>query len=189
MFPGAVNSTALLLFACPHCTMYLVVLVFSLWKIFSYEKYFQKVLFWFYFRKRNANREVFTGCPRRKCQWTSCVFSQKLAIIVLGFAFFPEYIYLETPIVCSPRSYFHPFDYWGIGRMCYSHPNADAIFTCSVNISFIVFIAMYTKSSMGAGRYYSSYQVNRSCVFFLSLKKAQKTCWTVSSPKRAWSVL
>lgn len=62
---------------------------------YLYEKLFQKVLlFWFYFRKREADREVFTGCPRRKCPWTSHVFSQKLAIIILGFAFFPEYIYL-----------------------------------------------------------------------------------------------
>lgn len=147
------------------------------------------LLFWFYFSKREANREVFTGCPRRKCQWTSHAFSQKLAIIVLGFASFPEYIYLETPVVCSPCSYFHPFDYWGIGKMCYSDPNADAIFTYSVNISFVVFIDMYTESSMGVGRYYYSYPVNRSYVFFLSLKKAQKTCWTVSSPKRARPVL
>lgn len=60
--------------------------------------------------------------------------------------------------------------------MRYSDPNADAILTCSVNISSVVFIDMYTESSMGAGRYYYCYQVNRSCIFFRSLKNAQKTC-------------
>lgn len=53
-------------------------------------------MFWFGFTSeelRQVNREVFACCPCRKCPCTFNIFSQKPAMIISGFVFFPEYIY------------------------------------------------------------------------------------------------
>lgn len=51
---------------------------------------------------RQVNGEVFASCPCRNCPCTFNIFSQTPAMIILGFAFFPEYIYqLKTTCLLS----------------------------------------------------------------------------------------
>lgn len=48
---------------------------------------------------RQVNSEVFAGCPCRKCLRSFNIFSRKPAMIILGLAFFTEYIHQLT-IAC-----------------------------------------------------------------------------------------
>lgn len=66
-------------------------------------------------------------------------------MIILGFGFFPEYIY-QLKTTCLLFLHLLSFLCWGIERMCYSDPNPDSILTCFGNISVVFCIGIYAES-------------------------------------------